>query len=76
MSEYEYEIIVSQPYQNCEFSAGFVKGHPVDTLFLRLEREEELTILLRPDEMAAIAYCASGILWSHLELEVAKKEEE
>ena len=64
----EYEETISQPYNNCKFSAGFVHGHPVDTLYLKLERinEETVCILLRPDEMAAIAYCASGVLWSDL----------
>ena len=64
----QYDETVSQPYNNCKFSAGFVHGHPVDTLYLKLERtnDEPVCILLRPDEMAAIAYCASGILWSDL----------
>lgn len=58
--------LLSQPYQNCVFSGGFVEGHPVDTLYLRLAREgeEPTTLLLRPDEMAALAWCASGALWS------------
>ena len=68
MSSIEYQEIVSQPYNNCKFSAGFVKGHPVDTLYLKLERtnEEPVCILLRPDEMVAIAYCATGVIWSDL----------
>ena len=51
---------------NCIFSAGFVDGHPVDTMYLKLEKdgEEPITILLRPDEMAIIAWLASGVLWS------------
>lgn len=68
MTDIKLEIICSQPYQNCEISAGFVKGHEVDTMFIRFERppEEPTTILMRPDEMAAVAYCINGVLWSKL----------
>jgi hypothetical protein len=61
-----YEEMIAQPYANCVFSAGFVTGHPVDTLYLRLARggEEPTTILLRPDEAAALAWCLTGALWS------------
>lgn len=65
--EYElHEPVCTQPYRNCTFSSGFVDGHPVDTLYLRFEREgeEPTTFLLRPDEMAALAWCAAGALWS------------
>lgn len=63
---YEYHETVRQPYQNCAFSAGFVEGHPVDTLYLKLERdgEDPYILLLRPDEAAAIAWCLTGVLWS------------
>ena len=69
MSELVYTELISQEYANCVISAGMVEGHPVDTLYLKFDRTNEtgLTILLRPDEMAAIAYCATGTLWSHLE---------
>ncbi len=72
---YTFEETVSQPYLDCKFSAGLLSGHPVDTLYLRLEREGEgaLSILLRPDEAAALAYCLSGVLWSH-EMGVLTKE--
>lgn len=72
MSDLVYTELVSQPYSNCIISAGLVDGHPVDTLYLKFERNNEtgLTILLRPDEMAAIAWCASGALWSILEEQV------
>ena len=64
--------LVSQPYQNCEFSAGLVEGHSVDVLYLKVDRDgaTDVFLILRPDEMAAIAYCASGALWSHLEEQV------
>ena len=62
-----YIEIVKQPYDDCEFSAGLVEGHRVDTCYLRLFREgDEVIILLRPDEMAAIAYLCSAVLWSKL----------
>ena len=75
MGELVYTELVSQEYQNCVISAGLVEGHPVDTLYLKFDRntDEALTILLRPDEMAAIAWCASGSLWSILEAEVEAK---
>lgn len=69
MTGYKYTELCAQPYANCKFSSGSVEGHPVDTLYLRWERngEEPSTLLLRPDEMAAIAWCATGALWSHHE---------
>lgn len=64
-----YDEVLKQEYSknNCVFSAGFVEGHPVDTMYIRLEREgeEPTIILLRPDEMASIAWLASGVLWSN-----------
>ena len=63
-----YDEIVRQGYaeNNCAFSGGFVSGHEVDTVYLRIEKdgEEPTIILLRPDEMAAIAWVAAGVLWS------------
>lgn len=61
-----YRELIRQAYTNVVFSAGFVDGHHVDTLYLRLERdgEEPTTILLRPDEAAALAWCLTGALWS------------
>ena len=63
---YELSELCRQPYRNCVFSAGFANGHPVDTLYLRFEREDEepTTWLLRPDEAAAVAWCLTGALWS------------
>ena len=62
-----YEEMARQPYKNCVFSAGFVEGHPVDTLYVRLARDgdgEPTTILLRPDEAQAICWVLNGALWS------------
>jgi hypothetical protein len=57
--------VIRQDYTNCTFSAGVVEGHPIDTLYLKWERGGEYNFLiLRPDEMAAIAWCATGALWS------------
>ena len=60
----EYEEMCSQPYEDCCVSAGLVTGHPVDTIYLRWQRDgdEERTLLLRHDEAAAIAWCTTGAL--------------
>jgi len=78
----KYKETVSQPYNNsCKhmISAGFVEGHPTYTLYLELKRqgEEPVYVLVRPDEMAAIAHCAGGVLWSvlgEINKKVADKE--
>ena len=59
--------VIRQEYENCVFSAGSVDGHPIDTMYLKLERNGEIDtfLLLRPDEMAAIGWLSSGMLWSH-----------
>lgn len=64
--ELEFTEIICQEYDNCCFSAGIVAGHPVDTLYLQAEKDGQITtqLLLRPDEMAAIAWVASGAIWS------------
>ena len=63
----EFTEIISQPYSNCKFSAGFVKGHPIDNLYLQAQKHGKVTtqIIMRPDEMAAIAWIANGVLWSY-----------
>lgn len=73
--ELTYTELIRQEYSNMHFSAGTVEGHPVDTLYLRIEREGDhvLFVLLRPDEAAAIAWCMSGVVWSDL---LAKLPEE
>lgn len=61
---------VRQEYSNCVFSSGVVEGHPVDTVYLQLKRKGEAgsIFLLRPDEVAALAWCLTGVLWSlHIE---------
>jgi hypothetical protein len=64
-----YTEVVRQEYADgSAISAGLVSNHPVDTLYLRFERPEEdaTTVLLRPDEMATIAWAAGGVLYSVL----------
>lgn len=58
--------ICSQPYLFTEWSAGIVEGHPIDTIYLKVQREleEPTTILLRRDEALAIIHLLSGALWS------------
>ena len=56
---------LEQPYQDCTFSAGLVTGAEPDTVYLRMERdgEQPTTLFLRPDEMLALVWVASGALW-------------
>jgi hypothetical protein len=66
--------VIRQEYtgNNCVFSGGFVAGADpaCDTMYLRFEKDQEdgthaaTSYLLRPDEMAAVAWVASGVLWS------------
>lgn len=55
-----------QDYLNCSFTAGFVEGDEVDTMYLKLDRppEEPTLILLRPDELAALLWVGNGAMWS------------
>lgn len=59
---------ICQEYSNCKFSAGQVDGHPVDTLYFQAEKNGQITtqLLLRPDEMAAVAWVITGALWSSI----------
>lgn len=61
-----YTETIRQAYSNCVFSAGMVEGHPVDTMYLQLERDgkRDVCLLLRPDEAAALAWCLTGVLWT------------
>jgi hypothetical protein len=67
----------AQEYTNCKFSAGLTDD-PIDKIYLRLERpenSEDLTLLFRPDEAAAVAWMLSGALFSH-EIHALIAEEE
>ena len=70
----DFVELICQKYSNCKFSAGLVYGHPADTMYLQAEKDGEITtqLLLRPDEMAAIAYVAAGMGWVAL-LEAKEK---
>lgn len=60
-----YTEMIKQEYSNCAFSAGYVEGHPIDTMYLRFLRgDDDRMFLLRPDEVAALAWCLTGLLWS------------
>lgn len=58
--------IGEQKYEDSKLSAGLVDGHPDDTIYLKLERDDEdsTTILLREDEALSIIWLLSGALWS------------
>lgn len=78
MDGLEYNEMIRQEYagNNCVFSAGFVYNDPIDTVYLKMEKQdtEPMIILLRPDELAAIAWCATGVLWSHEMMKLQAKE--
>lgn len=68
-----FSEVIRQEYggNNCVISAGFVSGDnkpPVDTMYLRLEKDgvDPTVLLLRPDEAQAISWIMSGAVWSHL----------
>jgi len=65
--------LIRQEYtgNNCVISGGYVEGKnkpPVDTTYLKLEKDVvgSTVLLLRPDEIQAISWIASGVVWSHL----------
>lgn len=69
--------ICSQPYLFSTWSAGLVEGHEVDTIYLKVERENEepTTILLRTDEALAIVHLLAGALWSEsLEPKIVRRD--
>ncbi len=54
-----------QSYTDTAFSAGLVRGHEHDTIYLKLERAADpLTLLLRRDEALAVIWLLGGALWS------------
>jgi hypothetical protein len=63
-----YTELIKQEWDgnNQRFSAGTIRGHPTATVYLLTERAgvPATMLLLRPDELAAIAWCASGVLFS------------
>ena len=68
-----YTELIRQEYggNGCVFSAGFVDGEnkpQEDTIYIRLEKDaaEAIVLLLRPDETQALAWVATGVVWSVL----------
>jgi hypothetical protein len=68
-----YTEVIRQEYtgNNCIISAGYVYGNnkpSVDIIYLRLEKDgvEPTTLLLRPDEIQAIEWVSTGVIWSYL----------
>jgi hypothetical protein len=56
-----------QEYSNCYIESGTVKGHPTDTIYLKVcndDMPEPSILLLRPDEAEAIIWVLSGVLWN------------
>lgn len=74
----EYQETGRQPYggNDCVFSAGLCDGHPIDSMYIRLERgtEEPIMILFRPDEMMALGWLINGALWSWQMREMGAEE--
>ena len=68
----KYNEVIAQVYgiNNAVISGGIVEGHAVDTVYFRFERgndpNDEVFVILRPDEMAALAWVCSGVLYSKL----------
>ncbi len=64
----KFTELIRQQYSNCCFSAGVVQGDDVDTVYLKLEKVKTnpILLLLRPDELAAIAWVSTGVVWSLL----------
>lgn len=60
--------VMRHEYTNCDISAGTIENHYIDTVYLRFRRHSEPgdpsddMIYLRPDEVAAVIWCMSGVL--------------
>lgn len=65
---------------NCVFSAGLIEGHPIERAYLKWQKDgdEGTMLMLRADELAAIAWVATGAIWSGLygRLEELDKQKE
>lgn len=55
---YHESAVLEYPPNKCYISAGLVQGHPADSVYLRLEKNNdpnnEVFVILRPDELAAL----------------------
>lgn len=59
--------VFSQEYDNGSISAGFLVDTPPLLTYLKLVRgAETVDLILRPDELAAVALVANSVLWSTL----------
>jgi hypothetical protein len=62
---YEHHELISQEYTNCRFYAGIITNHPIDTHFVYWEKGDvKGGLFLRDDEVAALNWLCSGLLWS------------
>lgn len=68
-----YRELIRQEYENMVIAAGVIEGDPVEDVFLRTEKTDGDGSMwcLKVDELAAIAWAASGVLWS---LTIADRE--
>lgn len=63
---------------NCVFSAGLIENHPIEQAYLKWEKDGDRggMLMLRADELAAIAWVANGAIWGGLYNQFEKKEDE
>lgn len=61
---------------NCIFAVGLCDNAGVDKFYLWFEKDGKpfTCLLFRPDELASIAWLASGAVWSHLIEELGAKK--
>ena len=69
--------IIQHRYSNCVFAAGGIEGDPVEEVYLRWERDDGSgrMLMLRADELAAIAWVANGALWSYLDAQMEEGDD-
>ena len=67
---YHESAVLEYPPNKCYISAGLVQGHVADSVYIRLEKNndpaQEIFIVLRPDELAALLAVGSGALREHM----------
>ena len=66
-----YESAVEEyPLNRCYISAGLVEGHTADSVYIRLEKNDdpdnEVFVILRADELAALISVAGHALHDYL----------
>lgn len=62
---------------NCAFSAGVIEGHSVEQAYLKWGKDGDDggLLMLRADEIAAIAWVANGAIWGALYSQLDSKGE-